>query len=59
MDIIEKNEPWYKDGKTNIMPHLPTNPANLTNYYALDLNFWADNGTDLEEAWENMKLRIK
>jgi putative spermidine/putrescine transport system substrate-binding protein len=59
MDIIEKNEPWYKDGKTNIMPHLPTNPANLTNYYALDLNFWADNGTDLEEAWENMKIRIK
>ena len=59
MDVIQAGEPWYKDGKTDILPHLPTNPKNLTNYYALDLNFWADNGVDLSETWEQMKGRIK
>ena len=59
IEVIKAGEPWYKDGKTNIMPHLPTNPENLTNFYYLDLNFWADNGVELGEDWETMKTRIK
>lgn len=59
MEIIQANEPWYKDGKTDIMPHLPTNPANLANAITLDTVFWADYGTELEEKWEQMKSRLK
>jgi len=44
----------YKDGKTEMAPHMPTNPANMTNALGSDFEFWADNNKDLEErfnAW--------
>ena len=27
--VMEAGEPWYKDGKTNMVPHMPTAPDNL------------------------------
>ena len=53
--IMEKGEPWYKDGKTNMVPQMPTAPANTKNYFLVDPIFWADNGTELGEKWEAMK----
>ena len=57
--IMEKGEPWYKDGKTNMVPQMPTAPANTKNYFLVDPIFWADNGTELGEKWEAMKATFK
>ena len=29
--VMEAGEPWYKDGKTNMVPHMPTAPQNTKN----------------------------
>jgi putative spermidine/putrescine transport system substrate-binding protein len=52
---MEAGEPWYKDGKTNMVPQMPTAPQNTKNYFLVDPIFWADNGTELGEKWEAMK----
>lgn len=42
------------DGKTEMAPHLPTSPENLTNALPSSLDFWADRDTELNErfnAW--------
>jgi putative spermidine/putrescine transport system substrate-binding protein len=44
----------YKDGVTEMGPHMPTAPENLKNAVLNDFEFWADNGVELEErfnAW--------
>jgi len=44
----------YKDGVTEMGPHMPTAPENLANAVLNDFEFWADNGVELEErfnAW--------
>lgn len=44
----------YKDGVTEMGPHMPTAPENMTNAVINDFEFWADNGVELEErfnAW--------
>ncbi|MFC2969746.1 ABC transporter substrate-binding protein [Acidimangrovimonas pyrenivorans] len=44
----------YKDGKTDMAPHMPTAPANMTNALVNSYEFWADNGDQLNErfnAW--------
>ncbi len=56
--IMEAGEPWYKDGKTNMVPQMPTAPANTKNYFLVDPIFWADNGTELGEKWEAMKAGL-
>ena len=55
---MEAGEPWYKDGKTNMVPHMPTAPENTKNYFLVDPIFWADNGTELGEKWEAMKAGL-
>ena len=47
LDVITAGEPWYKDGKTEMMPQMPTAPANTKNYFLVDPFFWADYGTCL------------
>ncbi|MFB2593434.1 ABC transporter substrate-binding protein [Paracoccus sp. p4-l81] len=45
---------FQPDGKTEMTPHLPTSPANMTNALASNLEFWVDHAGDLEErfnAW--------
>ena len=56
--IMEAGEPWYKDGKTNMVPQMPTAPQNTKNYFLVDPVFWADNGTELGEKWEAMKAGL-
>ena len=56
--VMEAGEPWYKDGKTNMVPHMPTAPKNLKNYFLVNADFWADNGTELGEQWEAMKAGL-
>ena len=58
LKVIEKNEPWYKDGKTNMLPQMPTAPANTKNYFLVDPIYWADNGTELGEKWEAFKAGL-
>ncbi|MBW0156501.1 ABC transporter substrate-binding protein [Sedimentimonas flavescens] len=44
----------YQDGKTEMAPHMPTNPDNLTNPIWTDPTFWADHDVELSErfnAW--------
>ena len=57
--VMEAGEPWYKDGKTNMVPHMPTAPKNLKRYFLVNAEYWADNGTELGEKWEAMKASIK
>ena len=58
LKIIEAGEPWYKDGKTNMMEQMPTAPGNTKNYFLVDPIFWADNSTEIGERWEAMKAGL-
>ena len=58
LEVMAKGEPWYKDGKTNMIPHMPTAPQNTKNYFLVDPIFWADNGVEIGEQWENMKSKL-
>ena len=58
LEIIKANEPWYKDCKTEMMPQMPTAPANTKNYFLVDTFFWADNNTEISEKWEAMKAGL-
>ena len=58
LEIIKANEPWYKDGKTEMRPQMPTAPGNTKKYFLVDPFFWADNGTELGEKWEAMKAGL-
>ena len=40
-----------KFSNPDIAPHLPTNPANLTNALQSDAQWWADEGEDLTQRW--------
>ena len=42
----------FKDGKTEMAPHMPTNPDNLTNAINVDPEFLADNQVQLEERFQ-------
>ncbi|WP_372838898.1 ABC transporter substrate-binding protein [Phaeovulum sp.] len=44
----------YQDGKTEMAPHMPTNPANMGNALVNDFEFWADHDSELSArfaAW--------
>ena len=57
--MIADNEPWYKDGKTNMLPQMPTAKENTKNYFLVDALFWADNSTEIGEKWEAFKASLK
>jgi len=44
---------FYKDGKTDIRPHMPTNPDNLKNAVAVSMEFWADHEAELTERFNS------
>ena len=56
--VIKAGEPWYKDGKTNMMPEMPSSKRNTKNYFLVDALYWADNGTELGEMYEAMKAGL-
>ena len=44
----------FNDGKTEMAPHMPTNPANMTNALASSYEFWVDRDAELNDrfnAW--------
>ena len=57
--VIKAGEPWYKDGKTNMLPEMPSSKKNTKNYFLVDAVYWADNGTELGEKYEAMKAALK
>ena len=56
--VMEAGEPWFKDGKTNMVPHMPTAPANTKRYILMNPDFWADNQDEINEKWEAMKAGL-
>jgi putative spermidine/putrescine transport system substrate-binding protein len=44
--------------KTEMMPQMPTAPANTKNYFLVDPFFWADYGTEIGEKWEAFKAGL-
>ena len=56
--IMEAGEPWFKDGKTNMVPHMPTAPGNLKTHILMNPDFWADNQDEIAEKWEAMKAGL-
>ena len=56
--VIEKGEPWFKDGKTNMLPEMPSSKENTKNYFLVDAVYWADNSTELGEKYEAMKAGL-
>jgi putative spermidine/putrescine transport system substrate-binding protein len=56
--VMEAGEPWFKDGKTNMVPHMPTNPANLKSHILMNPDYWADNQDEINEKWEAMKAGL-
>ena len=57
--VIKAGEPWYKDGKTNMLPEMPSAKRNTKSYILIDPFYWADNGTELGEKYEAMKAGLK
>ncbi len=41
----------YRDGRTEMAPHLPTAPRNLTNALAVGAEFWADHDAEMTERF--------
>jgi putative spermidine/putrescine transport system substrate-binding protein len=56
--IIEAGEPWYKDGRTNMVPQMSTAPQNTKNFIFMDASFWAENYNKTGNEWEAMKKSI-
>ena len=43
----------YKDGKTEMGPHLPTNPDNMKNSLLTSSDFWVDHDSELNERFQS------
>ena len=43
----------YKDGKTEMAPHLPTNPDNMKNSLLTSSDFWVDHDAELNERFQS------
>ena len=61
LDIINADEPWFNSptaGAVRIMPHMPTAPANTQNYVLMNPEWYADNNTEVNDAWEAWKANL-
>ena len=55
------DEPWFNSptaGAVEIMPHMPTAPANTKNYVLMNPEWYADNNTDINDTWEAWKANL-
>ena len=43
----------YQDGKTEMAPHMPTSPQNMTNALASSYEFWVDRDAELNERFNS------
>ena len=53
-DIIEKNEPWFHNGK-NVLPHMPLRKEVAARSVVADPIWWADNGGEISERFNAWK----
>ena len=61
LDVIMADEPWFyseQAGAVEIMPHMPTAPANTENYVLMNPEWYADNNTEINDAWEAWKANL-
>mgnify|MGYP001376179867 CR=1 FL=1 len=58
IDYVEDREPFYKDGKTKMLPQMSTSPQNTKNFIFIDFLYWADKGNQNNEEWMAMKSSI-
>jgi putative spermidine/putrescine transport system substrate-binding protein len=58
LDLIQ--DPWYEgpEGLVDIMPHMPTAPANTKNHILMDPIWWSDNETDVNDQWDAWKAGL-
>ena len=47
----------FKDGKTDMKPHMPSSPENMTNALFNDVVFWADHDIQLNEQFNAWLLK--
>lgn len=59
LDIIKAGEPWYKDGKTNILNYIPTAYQNTQNYILTDYDYWLNHSIEIEKKWVELRKNIK
>ena len=59
LDVIKASEPWYKDGRTNILPHIPTSQQNTFRYILSNYDYWKDYENDIKKKWINFKDNLK
>ena len=59
LDVIKASEPWYKYGKTNILPYIPTSQQNTHRYVLSNYDYWANHEIDIEKKWKNFKKNLK
>ena len=50
LDIIQKGEPWFHNGK-NIMEHMPTRPEVMARSVVANSEWWADYGDSVSERY--------
>ena len=58
VEFVENREPFFKDGKTNMLPHMSSSPQNTKNFIFMDADFWADNYSKVGDKWEAMKTSM-
>ena len=58
IDYVESREPFFKDGRTNMLPQMSTSPQNTKNFIFIDFLYWADKGDQNNEKWMAMKSSI-
>ncbi len=58
IDYVKDREPFYKDGKTNMLPQMSTAPQNTKNFIFIDFLHWGDYATEHGEKWEAMQASI-
>jgi putative spermidine/putrescine transport system substrate-binding protein len=58
LELIQ--DPWYEgpNGNVDIMPHMPSAPANTKNFVLMNAEWWADNSTDVADKWEAWKASL-
>ena len=59
LDLIQ--DPWFEgpNGQmVDIMPHMPTAPANIKNYILMNPTWWSDNETDVNDQWDAWKAGL-
>ena len=59
LDVIKASEPWYKDGRTNILPYIPISQQNTHRYILSNYDYWVNYESEIEKKWKKFKDNLK